>query len=55
MDPGVISDGREESLEDQIKAFSPPVEVPGERRLVLNSSLALDHLIRETYRRLLTA
>ena len=52
-DSGAISDGREEILEDQIKAFSPPLEVPGEQKLTLNSSLSLDHLIRETYCRLL--
>ena len=48
-----VSDGREEILGDQITAFSPPVEVPGEQKLVFAGSHALDHLIRETYYRLL--
>ncbi len=55
MDSGAISDGRKEILEDQIKAFSPPVEVPEEQKLILDSSHSLEQQLRETYRRLLAA
>ena len=55
MDPGAISDGREEILEDQINAFSPPVEVTEEQKLTLDSSHSLDQQVRKTYRRLLGA
>ena len=48
-----ISDGREEILEEQMRAFSPPLEVPGEQKLTIYGSLALDHVVRETYGRLL--
>jgi hypothetical protein len=54
-DSGVISDGREEILGNQIKAFSLPVEIPEDQKLILNSSHSLGQQIRETYRRLLTA
>jgi len=52
---GSISDGREEILEDQIRAFRPPEEIPEEQKLTLTSSEALELHVRETYRRLLTA
>ena len=52
-DSGVISDGREEILGEQTKAFSPPVEVTGEQKLILSCLHPLDHRVRETYRRLL--
>jgi aminoglycoside phosphotransferase family enzyme/predicted kinase len=50
---GTISDGREEILSDQMRAFNPPAEVPGEQKLTIYCSLALYHVVRETYRRLL--
>lgn len=52
-DADAISDGREELLEDQIKAFSPPDEVPGEQKLTLSRTRDLDRQVSETYRRLL--
>jgi len=52
-EPGSISDGREEILADQIKAFNPPVEVLHELKLTFHGSQSLDDLARETYRRLL--
>ena len=50
---GGISDGREEILGDQIKAFKPPVEIPEEQKLTFTSSDALELQVRETFRRLL--
>jgi len=53
--PNALSDGREEILGDQIKAFTPPLEVPEEQKLTLDSSLPLDHQIGAAYKKLLAA
>jgi len=50
---GSISDGREEILQDQIRAFSTPDEIPDEQRLTMTSTGALNSQVSETYRRLL--
>jgi len=53
MKKGSVSDGREEILGDQIRAFEPPEEIPAEQKLTFTTTDALGAQMEETYRRLL--
>jgi len=50
-----ISDGREEILDDQLKAFITPDELSDEQRLNLKASKATEEMVRSAYRRALYA
>ncbi|MFV1956997.1 MAG: AAA family ATPase, partial [bacterium] len=48
-----VSDGREEILGDQRKAFIPPDELSDEQRLTLKASGMIEEIVRSAYRRAL--
>lgn len=49
-----ISDGREEILDQQIRAFKEPLEIPGKSRFTVDTSRGTGETVRAIYARLLS-
>jgi aminoglycoside phosphotransferase family enzyme/predicted kinase len=55
LEPGIVSDGREEILAAQMQTFQAPGEIPAGMKMTLGHPDVMERQVRKIYRRLLAA